>query len=264
MIIISLMLTLSDQDATRTSTDSFRMTGCGRSIESTVRHGRPTCHRMLGRNWIFRAERSAFVCRMLHSDSLALRRPDPATQPTDASYPKTLVCGVRDMGVVLMAWGDAMREYPQRETRGCDRSHVRMRPPDASASACDQCQRELPPGRMLVVIAPDSSFVHHDDPSLDGCRPVRACSDHLTELIDKARAGWVEEQLWFGRLARASSQPDMRGASLRQLARRHHCRRNDCTRRCDGTPGVPNRCDSCPAASRCPWRTSPCTGTARP
>jgi hypothetical protein len=113
-----------------------------------------------------------------------------------------------------------MREYPQRETRGSDRSHVRMHPPDARASACDQCQREFPPGRMLVVIAPDSSFVHHDDPSLDGCRQVRGCSDHLAELIDKARAGWVEEQLWFGRLARASRQPEMRGASLGQLALR--------------------------------------------
>jgi hypothetical protein len=94
-----------------------------------------------------------------------------------------------------------------------------MHPPDARARTCDHCLKELPPGRVLVAVAPDSSVVHRSDPSLDGWRLVRACAEHLTELIDKARASWVEEQLWFGRLARASSVQEMRGAPLRQVAR---------------------------------------------
>jgi hypothetical protein len=110
-----------------------------------------------------------------------------------------------------------MRET-HRATCGPDPAHVRMHTPNASAPTCDHCRRELSPDRMLVAIAPDSSFVHRDDPSHDGCRLVRACTEHLTELIDKARAGWVEEQLWFGRLARASGLSTMRGATLRQVA----------------------------------------------
>jgi hypothetical protein len=112
-----------------------------------------------------------------------------------------------------------MRENFPGETYGSDPPHVRMHPPDASARTCDHCFRELPPGRVLVAVAPDSSVVHGSDPSLDGWRLVRACAEHLAELIDSARAGWVEEQLWFGRLARASSVLEMHGAPLRQVAR---------------------------------------------
>ncbi len=86
------------------------------------------------------------------------------------------------------------------------------------APTCDHCQRELPPDGMLVASVPDSSFVHGDDPSFDGWRLVRACTEHLIVLIDQARAGWIEEQLWFGRLARASRHPELHGVSLRRLA----------------------------------------------
>jgi hypothetical protein len=112
-----------------------------------------------------------------------------------------------------------VREDHHGGTYGSGPPHVRMHPPDASARTCDHCFRELPPGRVLVAVAPDSSVVHRSDPSLDGWRLVRACAEHLTELIDTARAGWVEEQLWFGRLARASSAQEMHGAPLRQVAR---------------------------------------------
>jgi hypothetical protein len=111
-----------------------------------------------------------------------------------------------------------MRENTHGATWGRDPLHVRMHPPNASAPTCDHCRRDLSPDRMLVAIVPDSSFVHRDDPSRDGCRLVRACIEHLTALIDEARAGWVEEELWFGRLARASSLPEMRGATLGQVA----------------------------------------------
>jgi hypothetical protein len=73
---------------------------------------------------------------------------------------------------------------------------------------------------MHVALVPDSSFVHADDPSLDGCRLVRACGpEHLSRLIEYAHANWTVEQLWLGRLARASGGPQTRGASVRQVAR---------------------------------------------
>jgi hypothetical protein len=48
---------------------------------------------------------------------------------------------------------------------------------------------------------------------------VTACgSDHLQELIDQAHHDWVAEQLWFGQLCRASTQPGMNGVLVTELA----------------------------------------------
>ena len=74
---------------------------------------------------------------------------------------------------------------------------------------------------MRTAVVPDSSSVHPSDPGQDGWRLVRTCGiDHLDALIHQARAEWAEEELWFGRLLRASRQHDEPGASLYELAER--------------------------------------------
>jgi hypothetical protein len=90
----------------------------------------------------------------------------------------------------------------------------------AGSAICEHCLVAFPTADMRVALVPDSSFVHPDDPSLDGCRLVRACGqEHLNELIEHARATWAVEQLWFGRLVRESGRAQSRGASVVQLAR---------------------------------------------
>ena len=64
-------------------------------------------------------------------------------------------------------------------------------------------------------------MIHREDASFDGRREVVACGpEHLEELIRAARSTWSDEQLWFGRLARASQLPGMRVISLRALGER--------------------------------------------
>ncbi|HWC84364.1 MAG TPA: hypothetical protein VG756_30780 [Pseudonocardiaceae bacterium] len=71
------------------------------------------------------------------------------------------------------------------------------------------------------ALVPDSSVIHPEDPSFDGKREVHACGPaHLDELIQGARKQWSDEQLWFGRLARASTMPGMRVVSLRRVGDR--------------------------------------------
>jgi hypothetical protein len=72
-------------------------------------------------------------------------------------------------------------------------------------------------GFQQALVA-DSSVIDPHDPSRDGHRVVTACTaEHLQLLIDEARENWSEEQLWFGRLCRASRQPSLRDASLARL-----------------------------------------------
>lgn len=86
---------------------------------------------------------------------------------------------------------------------------------------CDYCGRPPEPGTERWALVPDSSFVHPSDPALDGRRVVTACgTEHLEELIKRARREWTDEQLWLGQLARASVKPGLRGASLRKVAYR--------------------------------------------
>jgi hypothetical protein len=99
-------------------------------------------------------------------------------------------------------------------------SHVHMHVRNPGSSTCHHCLLAFPTGAMHVALVPDSSFVHAEDPSLDGCRLVRACgTEHLSRLIEYARANWVVEQLWLGRLARSSTLSQTRGTSVRQVAR---------------------------------------------
>jgi hypothetical protein len=70
----------------------------------------------------------------------------------------------------------------------------------------------------MSALLPDSSVIHPDDPSQDGRRMVVTCgAEHLDQLIVSARRDWVDEQLWFGRLCRASMKPGMRHAELSRL-----------------------------------------------
>lgn len=146
-----------------------------------------------------------------------------------------------------------MRDKDHRAAYSPEPVHVPMGPPDAQALSCDHCREVISPDRMRTAVAPDSSVLHASDPSQDGWRLVRACgADHLDALIDNARAGWVVEQLWFGRLIRASQQDDSPGTSLPELARkaslsrarlrqalRWNAGRPDPTRRLPGGQAVP-------------------------
>lgn len=107
----------------------------------------------------------------------------------------------------------------RRADRQSDQRHAQTHAHDPGSSTCHQCLLTFPASEMHVALVPDSSFVHADDPGLDGCRLVRACGPaHLNELIERARDTWVVEQLWFGRLVRASKDPEMRDAPMRQVA----------------------------------------------
>lgn len=84
---------------------------------------------------------------------------------------------------------------------------------------CGYCDLPVTAGTGQQALVPDSSAIHSDDPGLDGRRVVNACGrEHLERLIERARAAWVDEQWWFGRLIRVSVKPAMRGASVELLA----------------------------------------------
>lgn len=83
---------------------------------------------------------------------------------------------------------------------------------------CDRCGEQVPPGKLQTALVPDSSRVDPADFASHGQRLVYACGDeHMTELVEKARRDWVDEQWWFGLLCQASRAA--RQASLAELAR---------------------------------------------
>ncbi|HEX7659230.1 MAG TPA: hypothetical protein VF444_07095 [Pseudonocardiaceae bacterium] len=86
------------------------------------------------------------------------------------------------------------------------------------ARVCALCGHPIPNGTGLSALLPDSSVIDPHDPSLDGRRPVFACGgDHLDELIARAQREWIDEELWFGQLCRASVRPGMCDADLTRL-----------------------------------------------
>ncbi|WAL63952.1 hypothetical protein ORV05_23540 [Amycolatopsis cynarae] len=86
---------------------------------------------------------------------------------------------------------------------------------------CEVCGADIPPEREMTVLVPDSSVVDPVDSSRDGQRMVTVCSAaEVPGLIAAGRAAWRDEQLWLGRLAKASSEPGAAGMDLRQVARR--------------------------------------------
>ncbi|HWE88416.1 MAG TPA: hypothetical protein VG317_02995 [Pseudonocardiaceae bacterium] len=83
---------------------------------------------------------------------------------------------------------------------------------------CGLCGRPVPTDERWVALVPDSSVIHPDDASQDGHRRATSCgSAHLEILIDRARRGWISEQLWFGRLRRASTESNMADATVLQV-----------------------------------------------
>jgi len=88
---------------------------------------------------------------------------------------------------------------------------------------CAHCEHRIPAGSGQGALIPDATVVDPHDPARDGQRYVTACgSEHLQVLIDQARRDWVEEQLWFGQLSRASVHPGMVGVLITDLAEYAH------------------------------------------
>jgi hypothetical protein len=87
--------------------------------------------------------------------------------------------------------------------------------------SCEVCGRPIPSEQDMTVLIPDSSVVDLYDSSRDGQRMVTVCSgEELRELVAAGRAAWQDEQLWFGQLARTSTEPGSVGMSLSTVARR--------------------------------------------
>lgn len=92
---------------------------------------------------------------------------------------------------------------------------------DPHDQLCDFCGRPIPDNAGHAGLVPDSSVIDEHNHALDGHRIVVACGDeHLDRLIELARFAFVDEQLWFGQLCRASRLPGLGDASLARLARR--------------------------------------------
>ena len=83
---------------------------------------------------------------------------------------------------------------------------------------CAHCGLHSPPGEAQGALLPDATIIDPQGHGRDGRRYVTACgSEHLQLLIDRARLDWVDEQLWFGLLCRASTSRQMIGAPLSEL-----------------------------------------------
>ena len=83
---------------------------------------------------------------------------------------------------------------------------------------CAHCGLRGPPGDAQGALLPDATVIDPEDRGRDGRRYVTACgSEHLQILIDRARLDWVDDELWFGMLCRASSSRHMVGAPLSEL-----------------------------------------------
>jgi len=83
---------------------------------------------------------------------------------------------------------------------------------------CAHCGQDIPVANGQGALIPDSTVIDFRDASLDGQRYVTACgAEHLQLLIDQAQHDWIDEQLWFGQLCRASTQPGMSGSLVTTL-----------------------------------------------
>jgi len=85
---------------------------------------------------------------------------------------------------------------------------------------CAHCGLPGAPGDAQGALLPDATIIDPQDPGRDGRHYVTACgSEHLQLLINRARLDWVDDELWFGMLCRASSSRHMTGAPLSDLGR---------------------------------------------
>lgn len=77
--------------------------------------------------------------------------------------------------------------------------------PSIPTGRCEHCGRPLDSATWVEVIVPDSAFLHHDDPKLDGRRLTRACGpEHAQALVVRGLRTWDEEQLWAAKLSRVA------------------------------------------------------------
>lgn len=102
--------------------------------------------------------------------------------------------------------------FPARAAR---KGHARRR------RRCDVCGGDPAAQSAITALVPDSSFIDPSDHHRDGVRIATVCTaEELDELVAACRAKWRDEQLWLGQLARASTVPHLRTATLGALARR--------------------------------------------
>ncbi|WP_329052905.1 hypothetical protein OG738_09425 [Amycolatopsis sp. NBC_01488] len=86
---------------------------------------------------------------------------------------------------------------------------------------CGYCGSPCRAASTHGALVADSSVIDPVDLARDGRRFVVACSaGHLKSLVDRARATWAAEELWFGQLCRASRQHGMRDAEVREIGLR--------------------------------------------
>jgi hypothetical protein len=86
---------------------------------------------------------------------------------------------------------------------------------------CDACGEDLVARSVVTALIPDSSVVDPRDSYRDGVRVVTVCSDEeLHRLVADGHTAWSDEQLWMGRLRRASKVPYLEAAALGAIARR--------------------------------------------
>jgi hypothetical protein len=84
---------------------------------------------------------------------------------------------------------------------------------DGQAGSAPTAGSASPRAATRGALIPDATVVDAHSLDRDGHRYVTACgSDHLQVLIDQALHDRVAEQLWFGQLCRASTEPGMKGA----------------------------------------------------
>lgn len=86
---------------------------------------------------------------------------------------------------------------------------------------CEHCGNPCRTEDFQGGLIADSSAIDPVDPTQDGRRYVVACcAGHMKSLIENARAKWAVEELWFGRLCRASRQHGMRDAGVAEIGLR--------------------------------------------
>lgn len=88
-------------------------------------------------------------------------------------------------------------------------------------AGCGVCGKPGTAGRAQGALIADSSAVDPYDSAFDGRRYVVACCpEHMHAMVEEARAAWSAEELWFGRLCRASLLNTMRDACLDEIRAR--------------------------------------------
>jgi hypothetical protein len=118
---------------------------------------------------------------------------------------------------------NGQRRIPDGHDNGQGHTTTGWPPARHGARTCDVCEQVIATRNVIFSLVPDSSVVDEFDPGFDGQRAVTVCcSEHLHLLSARGREAWIDEQLWLGRLARASTRRGLHDANLATLAHRAH------------------------------------------